>query len=163
MNDAHRVIVFIEEPKRNPYEVWLLAALFVSAAAALIGPSSESPALEQALPHISKIIWYLQVFMGTAAALIGMYWKQPTTGRTIQIAGHLWTGSGAFIYACVLFYYNGLAATMSGLITASVAVAATVKAIQLRRQIKLVLQKVKEQNGAGNLSNFDGGDYTSST
>lgn len=158
MNDAHRVIVIIEEPKRNPYELWLLAALFLSALLSIIGATPESNAMVAALPRFSVLLWYIQVFTGTAVALIGIFWKQPTVGRTIQVAGHLWVGSGAFIYACVLFYYNGLPATMNVLIVASVTVAAIVKVVQLRRQIKQILQKVKEQNGAGDLSSFNGGD-----
>lgn len=158
MNDAHRVIVILEEPKRNPYEVWLLAALFLSALLSLIGATPESNAMVRALPRFSLLLWYIQVFTGTAVALIGIYWKQPTLGRTIQIAGHLWVGSGAFIYACVLFYYNGPPATMNVLIVASVTLAALIKVFQLRRQIRQILQKVKEQNGAGDLSAVNGGE-----
>lgn len=160
MNDAHRVIIVIENKERNPYEVWLLAALFVSALVALISDAAEPASIEASLPTISRIIWYLQVAMGTAAVLIGMVWRQPITARTIQIAGHMWTGSGALIYGCVLFYYNGLVATTAGLMTISVALAATVKAYQLRKQVKTILRSVREQNGAGVLSKINGGDRT---
>lgn len=158
MNDAHRVIVVIENKERNPYEVWLLAALFLSSIVALLSTTFEPASIEASLPPISRIIWYLQVAMGTSAVLIGMFWRQPVTSRTIQIAGHMWTGSGALIYGCVLFYYNGLVATMAGLMTVSVALAAVVKAYQLRKQVKTILQSVREQNGASVLSNINGGD-----
>lgn len=159
MSDAHRVIVVIEEPNRNPYEVWLLAALFLSGLLFLLGLST-SKSVSATLPGFSVTMWSVQLVTGTAAALIGMFWNQPTVGRTIQIAGHLWTGTGALIYACVLFYYNGWAAAMTGLIVGSITIAAVAKSLQLRRQIKQILREVKEQNGSGTLSGIGGGDIS---
>lgn len=160
--DAHRVIVVLEEPNRNPYEVWVLAALFLSGLLFLLGLSS-SQSVSATLPEFSRTMWALQLVTGTAAALIGMFWNQPTVGRTIQIAGHLWTGSGAFIYACVLFYYNGWVATMTGLIVGSITIAAVTKSLQLRRQIKQILRVVKEQNGSGTLNGNGGGDISATS
>lgn len=75
----------------------------------------------------------------------------------MQIAGHVWTGTGALIYGCVLFYYNGIQATLAGLLVGGIVVAALTKALQLRRQIKYVIQKVGEQHGAGHLDNDSNG------
>lgn len=155
----HRIFI-IEEREKNPYEVWVLAALLLSGSLVLLRVTPDPPSIEASLPPFSRLMWNLQLVSGTMAALIGMFWKQPTTSRTIQMAGHLWTGSGAFIYACVLFYYNGLAATLTGLVLVSVVIAALVKTLQLRRQVKFILQKVKEQNGADDASDINGGDCT---
>lgn len=159
MNDAHRVIVILEEPERNPYELWLLTALFLSGLIYLVGVAPTPNSVQRSLPYLSIVLWNAQIMTGSAAVIIGMFWKQPAVGRTIQIAGHLWTATGAFIYVCVLFYYNGAQATMAGLIVGGIVVAALTKSMQLRRQIKYVIQKVGEQNGAGHLDNvIDGGD-----
>lgn len=158
MNDAHRVIVIFEEPKRNPYEIWLLVALFISGVIFLLHLSPDPPSVQATLPIFTRQLWSIQLVSGTSAALIGMFWKQAATGRTIQIAGHLWTGTGALIYACVLFYYNGLAATLSGLIVGSITIAAVTKSLQLRGQLMEILRKAKEQHGTGSLYNADGGD-----
>lgn len=158
MGDSHRLIIFIEDREKNPYEVWLLAALLMSGSLFLFGLSPDPPSIEASLPETSRLIWNIQLVSGTFAALIGMFWKQPTISRTIQMAGHLWTGSGAFIYTCVLFYYNGLAATLTGLVLGSVVIAALVKTLQLRRQVKHILQKAKEKNGAYDTNTFNGGD-----
>lgn len=154
----HRVIVIIEDPDRNPYEIWLLAALFLSGTVFLLGLTPSPRSVQSALPTISQFLWNVQLVTGTAAGLIGMFWRQPVASRTIQIAGHVWTATGAFIYACVLFYYNGLAATLSGLVIGGIVVAGIVKAIQLRRQIKSIFAQMKEQHGAGNLGDINGGD-----
>lgn len=158
MSDAHRVIVILEEPERNPYELWLLAALLLSSILFLVGLAPTPNSLQRSLPYSSIFLWNLQVATGTAAILIGMFWKLPVVGRTIQIAGHLWVATGALIYACVLFYYNGLQATMAGLIVGGIVVAALTRSIQLRRQISKVIQKIGEQHGSGQLGDISGGD-----
>lgn len=163
MNDAHRVIVVIEDPERNPYELWLLAALFLSGIVFLLGLSPSPRAVQNALPALSRYLWNIQLVTGTTAVLIGMFWRQPVVARTIQIAGHVWTATGAFIYACVLFYYIGAVATLSILLLLGIAVAGLFKVLQLRRQINQVVSKVKEQHGAGTLDNTNGGDYPTST
>lgn len=158
MKDAHRVIVIFEEPERNPYELWLLGALFLSAMLFLFGFAPTPSSLQKSLPYSSIFVWNMQVATGTAAVLIGIFWKQPAVGMTIQIAGHLWTATGALIYACVLFYYNGAQATMAGLIVGGIAIAAVTKSLQLRRQIRQVIRKIGEQHGAGDMENINGGD-----
>lgn len=158
MNDDHRIIVVLEEPNTNPYELWMITAMFISGLVFIVGLAPAPSSLQANLPHTSIFLWNLQLLSGALAIIIGMFWKQPTTGRTIQIAGHVWTATGALIYASVLFYYNGVQAMMAGLIVGGIVVAAVTRALQLQRQIKYIIQKVGERNGAANLDDNSGGD-----
>lgn len=160
MNDGHRVIVVIENDKyRNPFEMWVLIALCLSSALFLFGLTPQDNSVRQILPYWTTILWAFLLASGTFTALIGMFWKQPAVGRTIQIAGHLWTGTGALIYSAVLLYYIGSPAIMSGLTVGSIALAAVFRARQLRKQIKHILNTIGEQRDAGSLyPSADGGE-----
>lgn len=158
MEDAHRIIVIIEEPSRNPYEIWMLGALLLSGILFLLGATPNPRSVQAALPSFSQIMWNVQIITGSVVSLIGIFWKQPIASRTMQIAGHLWVATGALIYALVLYYFAGAQATMSGLIILGVAAAGLTRAIQLRRQVRHIFQKVREQNGAGTLDHINGGD-----
>lgn len=160
MDNGHRVVVVIENDKyKNPFELWALIALCLSSALFLFGISPRRNSMAQVLPTWSVYLWAFLLATGTLTALIGMFWKQPAVGRTIQIAGHLWGGTGALIYSAVLLYYIGSPAIMSGLTVGSIAIAAFFRVRQLRRQIKQILKPIKEQQDARSLNTVaDGGE-----
>lgn len=147
MKEARRVVVVLENQRyRNPFELWVLSALSVSSLLYLLGVSPRNNSVAQVLPEWSTYSWAFMLFTGPLTTLIGMFIKHPTVSRTIQIAGHLWTATGALIYSCVLLYYIGAPAIMSGLTVGSIAVAALFRVRRLRQKIKLILQKIEEQD-----------------
>lgn len=160
MSTGHRVVVVIENDKyKNPFEVWVLAALCLSSVLFLLGITPQDNSVAAVLPRWSTLLWAFLLATGTFTALVGMFWKQPAVGRTIQMAGHLWTATGALIYSSVLLYYIGAPAVMSGLTVGSIVIAAVFRVRQLRKQIKQILNKIEEQHDAGGLDIVvDGGE-----
>lgn len=171
MKDTRRVIIMMQTTKKpNPYEVWVLAALFLSSTASMLNIVPSPSTIRASLPGPSQFFWNLQLVIGSFLALFGMWLirtklhipmlgNQAALARMIKIAGHLWTGSGALIYACVLFYYAGVQATMPGFIMGSIAIAAAFRAMQLRGQVRHMLQKVGEQDELRQQHSFvDGGE-----
>lgn len=171
MRDTRRVIIVMETPRRpNPYEVWLLIALFISSLAALLNIAPSPSSITSILPEAKIVVWNLQLCSGSALALFGMwllrtkrrlkfFGNQAAIARLIKIAGQVWTGTGALIYCCVIFYYGGTEAMLPGLTIGSVAIAAAFRALQLRGQVGHMLQKVGERDDIDKHSSFaDGGE-----
>lgn len=158
MRAARRVLVVIENERyRNPFELWALAALCLSSGLFLFHVSPQNNSVSQVLPEWATYLWAFMLCTGPATTLVGMFIRHPTVSRTIQIAGHLWTATGALIYSSVLLYYIGAPAIMSGLTVGSIAIAAIFRVRRLRRKIKLIHQKLKEQDNVGDMDVFVNG------
>lgn len=152
MREARRVIVVIENQRyRNPFELWVLSALCFSSGLFLFGISPKTNSVAQVLPEWSTYLWAFMLFSGPATTIVGLFIRHPTVSRTIQIAGHLWTATGSLIYSCVLLYYIGAPALMTGITVGSIAVAALFRVKRLRRKIALIHQKLKEQDNVNDL------------
>lgn len=160
MPEARRVVIVVESQRyRNPFELWVLAALSLSAGLYLFGVAPQNNSVAQVLPRWSTLLWAFMLFTGPLTTLIGMFMKQPVSSRTIQIAGHLWTATGSLIYSAVLLYYIGAPALMTGLTVGSIAIAAGFRAKRLWWKIKLILQKLEEQEYVSDLDVLvDGGE-----
>lgn len=146
MDRGHRTLVIIEE-ERNPFELWVMGALFLSCFLFLLGAAPPPSSVEAAVKEeIWRWLWYLQIFIGTILTLFCTFFLRgkPILRKYLQIFGYLQVASGTFVYAGAVFFYAGAAGTGSGSIIGFVGLACLFRIYQVRQQINKIIKKYEE-------------------
>jgi hypothetical protein len=107
------------------------------AAAALIGASRvlqpTSGSLQRALPDILVLVWFVLILVASTTALVGIFWKVPTTGLRIEQAGLVVMASVCIVYTIVLIVVGGWGALAAAGFVMGFAGAAAVRAWDIGR------------------------------
>lgn len=146
MEEGHRVIVVLEE-QHNPFELWVLGALFLSSFLFLLGVAPPPSSVEATVTSdFWRWLWYVQIFSGTVFTLLFEFVLQkfPIARKTLQIAGYYQVAAGCFTYAGAVFFYAGPAGTGSGSLIGFVGIAALFRVYQLSQQIKVIRKRFEE-------------------
>lgn len=90
--------------RRNPFQVWLLAACVLAGITGIIAPDEGSVARQ--LSGGMQLYWYLSLLIGSAIALAGMWWRDPLTGVLIERAGLVILGPAALVYTAGILSFG---------------------------------------------------------
>lgn len=143
---GHRKVVIIEED-RNPFELWVMGALFLSCFLFLIGVAPPPTSVEAAVTsEFWRWLWYVQIFAGTVFVIACTFFfnKWPVLRKQLQVFGYIQVASGTFVYAGAVFFYAGPAGTGSGSLIGCVGLACIFRIYQVRKQINALLKRYEE-------------------
>jgi hypothetical protein len=98
---------------RHPFQTYLLSLCFVTGIPGLFGYVG-SPALREALPLGLSIAWSVMLVFGSAAGLLGSYWRGDlATAMSIEKLGLFSVGVAACIFALIIPMYLGFVALLT--------------------------------------------------
>lgn len=125
---------------RHPFETYLLALAFVSGVPLLFGEVT-SQSIERALPSPLVAAWGAILMLGSAIALVGMYWRGALlTGFVMERAGLVGVGGAALIYSASLVVEAGIGGTYAACITVGFGVACFAQARRISRRLARLME-----------------------
>jgi hypothetical protein len=143
---GHRQVYIVDE-ERNPFELWVVGALFLSSFLFIIGAAPPPSSVEATVKdEFWRWAWYIQILIGTIFVLFCSFFlnNYPIVRKYLTIGGYVQIASGTFVYAGAVFFFAGAAGTGAGTIIGFIGVACIFRILQIQRQVKNLLDKYKE-------------------
>lgn len=122
-------------PRRDPFEVWLLAALVLASLAWLLAPNRTDNTVTSALPVWERYMWSAGLFTGASAALAGLLLRS-TLGLVIERVGLSVLGGWCLGYGAAVVGVAGFRGTISAALVLALAIAAGARIRQIGRELR---------------------------
>lgn len=123
---------------RHPFETYLLALAFVSGLPLIFGQRN-SGSIEATLPPLLVDAWGAMLVLGSALALLGLYWRgHEFTALVLERSGLVGVGGAAAVYATSVVLGVGLDGLFSACIIGAFAGACFAQARRISRRIMLL-------------------------
>lgn len=101
--------------------------------------SRPSSALEHAMPDWLVTAWYVVLAFGSIVSLVGVFWREPSTGLLIERAGMWFLSSSALVYTIALFGVGGSRALAAASFVGGFSAASALRSVDVSR----ILVKVR--------------------
>lgn len=126
---------------RNGLVIYLLVVAVMSGTGFLFGtPTAGS--IESELPPLARYVWGAMLTVGSACALIGMFWPgDPRTGLLVKRFGFVCLVFAALIYGTVLWLNAGVSGFLVWGSVYGFAAACAERAWRVEQMIKRVIQE----------------------
>lgn len=124
----------------EPWAIFVKALCVASGLTTLAGPAPGS--LEDTLPQVMVTIWSVTLVCGGAAGLAGLL----TTTRRLEVAGLLWLGTAAMVYALTILITRGLVGAVPGGIVLAFGLAAFVRALAVYASYELARYRAGQES-----------------
>lgn len=86
---------------RHPFEIFTMTLAFATGLPTLLGIQERPSSVMTYLPHIVALLWAIVLTVGSAGALVGVWWKERATGLILEQLGLGLVGLGSVVYAGV--------------------------------------------------------------
>lgn len=146
MEREHRRVLILDE-NFNPFELWVIGALFLSASLFILGLAPPPSSVEATVTsEFWRWLWHIQIFTGSLCTLVSTFALRrfPVLRKYLQIFGYIEIAAGTFVYAGAVFFYAGSAGYGAGLLIGCVGLSCLFRAFQVWKQLKLLLSKYEE-------------------
>lgn len=137
--------------QRNPHQTFLLAFSFLASVPVIVGAESGSAALNAELSPSGTYAWAWCLFLASALALAGTFWRGRTwTALVIERAGLLMLCFGAATYVTVLLHStedNGSVLYVVA-VTSAYSCSCLWRAVQITRRLnwmRFFIEEINEQ------------------
>jgi hypothetical protein len=128
---------------RHPSQVFLLLLCVVSGIPKLFGVTTAG-SVEASLPGWLAVAWGGVLFGGSAAALVGSYWRgELVTALTVERAGLALVGAAAVMFAIVVVFAGGWQRLLQAVIIAGFGGTCLRRAFDIGQVMKTAIRIVK--------------------
>jgi len=141
-----RIFFFDVDLKRNPFEVFLLVACFLSGIINLVGAVPPA-SISHTLPHWSQYVWEGLLTGGSAIALFGLWLKKRAISFILEQIGLAAVGNGCAFYGIAVLFYAGAQASFASFVSLAFGAACLWRYGQIESLLHQAI-KEKEKRGA---------------
>ena len=101
---------------KHPFQIYLLTLCVITGLPVVLGIATPA-SIEESLPEWLVFLWSLCLLIGSAVALIGVYWPRSlATALTTERIGLALVGTAALVYGPFVWFRLGLDGLLAGAI-----------------------------------------------
>lgn len=123
----------------EPWAIFVKSLCVASGSATLAGPPPGS--LEDNLPRAMVTLWSITLICGGLAGLIGLL----SSTRRLEVAGLVWLGTAALVYAAAVLVTRGFVAAFAGSMVLAFGLAALTRALAVYASYELARYRAEQR------------------
>lgn len=136
------------QARRHPYQVYTGALLVIGGLPSLVG-AHKPGSINAYLPMLLVYVWAAVVVAGGAVIVAAAVAKSPVTGLYLERVAHGPIAMMCAVYAGSVMALAGFRAAFAASLTAGIAAAAVVRAVQVSKTIRALRKVISEGGEAG--------------
>jgi hypothetical protein len=124
--------------RRPPERIWLLAVAVLAGGLYLAGFAPPPSVVDAALPHWVRPVWYSLLLSGGLIGLVGIWWRDVTTGLMLERVAMVWLAAGMIAYTISIVWFAGPPGVGAALFLGGWAAALLARTIQISWDLRRV-------------------------